>query len=225
MPSPQSDSDLLVAPPFSHGRDAITFLRSWMFRPRCVGAIAPSSDALARLICSELDPDCGPVLELGPGTGVFTQALLARGLDPAQLTLIEALPEFAALLRQRYPRARVIGRDAASLADAALFPAACVGGAVSGLPLRAMRHDVIDAIIAGAFAWLKPGACLYQFTYGLRCPIPPTILQRHRLQAEAMGRVWRNLPPATVYRVARRDAVAGCIPVPGMVHRPSNYPG
>ncbi len=196
----------LISPPFALGRDTMTFLRSWMQQPRCVGAIAPSSSALARLICSEVDASCAPVLELGPGTGVFTQALLARGLEPSQLTLIEALPEFAALLRRRYPGARVLTCDAAELVDAALYPAACVGSAVSGLPLRAMPIDVIDAIIAGVFAWLRPGACLYQFTYGLRCPIPPAILQRHRLSAQAIGRVWRNLPPATVYRIDRPDA-------------------
>jgi phospholipid N-methyltransferase len=196
----------LISPPFAQGRDTLTFLRSWVLRPRCVGAIAPSSSALARLICSEVDASCAPVLELGPGTGVFTQALLARGLEPRQLTLIEALPEFAALLRRRYPEARVLTCDAAALIEAALFPGACVGAAVSGLPLRAMPINVIDEIISGVFAWLRPGACLYQFTYGLRCPVPPSILQRHRLCAQAIGRVWRNLPPATVYRIGREDA-------------------
>jgi phosphatidylethanolamine/phosphatidyl-N-methylethanolamine N-methyltransferase len=207
MQSFRSDSD---AQPFERGKDTITFLRSWLQRPSCVGAIAPSSNGLARLICSEIDAGCGPVLELGPGTGVFTQALLGRGLEPAQLTLIEALPEFAALLRQRYPQARVLTCDAVGLAHVALYADACAGAAVSGLPLRAMPTGVIDTIIAGVFAWLRPRACLYQFTYGLRCPIPAQVLQRHRLRAQAMGRVWRNLPPATVWRVTRRDASFAC---------------
>jgi phosphatidylethanolamine/phosphatidyl-N-methylethanolamine N-methyltransferase len=201
----------IVAPsPSAWGRDAVVFLRSSALRPRCVGAIAPSSRGLARLICSEIEASGAPVLELGPGTGVFTQALLARGIEPMQLTLIEALPEFAALLRHRYPGARVLACDAAGLADAALYPEACVAAAVSGLPLRAMPSEVIDAIIASVFAWLRPGACLYQFTYGLRCPIPRAILQRHQLRAHAMGRVWRNLPPATVYRIARQGADSTC---------------
>lgn len=206
MQSLRSDSATPPAPPFARGRDTITFLRSWLQKPRCVGAIAPSSDALARLICSEIDASCAPLLELGPGTGVFTRALLERGIEPSQLTLIEALPEFADLLRQRHPQARVLTHDAAGLARAALYPEACVGAAVSGLPLRAMPIAVIDAIITGVFAWLRPGACLYQFTYGLRCPIPPQILRRQQLRAQAMGRVWRNLPPATVWRITRRDA-------------------
>lgn len=206
MQSTRSDTDALPAPPFSPGDDTITFLRSWLQKPRCVGAIAPSSDALARLICSEIDASCAPLLELGPGTGVFTRALLARGLDPGQITLIEAVPEFANLLRHRHPGARVLTCDAGKLADADLYPDACAGAAVSGLPLRAMPTEVIDAIIAGVFVWLRAGACLYQFTYGLRCPIPPEVLQRNQLQAQAMGRVWRNLPPATVYRITRQDA-------------------
>jgi phospholipid N-methyltransferase len=210
MHNSELDTAALVSPPFAQGRDAITFLRSWASQPRRVGAIAPSSSALAELICSEIDADCAPLLELGPGTGVFTQALLARGLEPSQLTLIEALPEFATLLRRRYPEARVLTGDAAQLADAALYTDACVGAAVSGLPLRAMPIDVIDAIIAGVFACLKPGACLYQFTYGLRCPIPPAILQRYQLGARAIGRVWRNLPPATVYRITRQHTKTPC---------------
>lgn len=206
MQAVRSNTDAMSTPPFARGSDALTFLRSWLQKPRCVGAIAPSSDGLARLICSEIDAGSGPVLELGPGTGVFTQALLERGLEPAQLTLVEALPEFALLLRLRYPQTRVLTCDAAGLAHAALYPEACVGAAVSGLPLRAMPAGVIDAIVAGVFVWLRPGACLYQFTYGLRCPIPVQVLQRHQLRAQAMGRVWRNLPPATVWRIARQES-------------------
>lgn len=184
--------------------DGLTFLRSWLGDPRRVGAIAPSSPALARLICSEIDADDSPLLELGPGTGVFTAALLARGVAESRLTLIEVLPRFADLLRGRYPLARVLALDASLIGSLALYPEASVGAAVSGLPLRAMPHATIEAITAGIFRWLRPGACLYQFTYGLRCPIPAAILQRLGLHAAARGRVWSNLPPATVYRIARQ---------------------
>lgn len=183
--------------------DGLAFLRGWLRNPRRVGAIAPSSPALARLICSEIEPGHAPVIELGPGTGVFTQALLARGLAPTQLTLIEAAPCFAERLRHRFPQARVLHLDATRLATQALFPDARVGAAVSGLPLRAMTPAAVEAITAGLFHWLAPGACLYQFTYGLRCPIPGPVLQRHGLKARRLGRVWGNLPPATVYRIAR----------------------
>jgi phospholipid N-methyltransferase len=185
--------------------DQITFLRGWLGSPRRVGAIAPSSAGLAALICSEIDSGHAPVLELGPGTGVFTEALLARGLDAKHLTLVESTPAFAELLRKRFPTARVLSHDAASLSGIALYAGERAGAAVSGLPLRAMPPSTIDEVIAGVFRWLRPGASLYQFTYGLRCPIPAATLARHGLAAQAIGRVWRNLPPATVYRIRKRS--------------------
>lgn len=184
--------------------DHIAFLRSWLGSPRRVGAIAPSSASLAALICSEVDSRHAPVLELGPGTGVFTEALLARGLDAKHLTLVESTPAFAELLRKRFPTARVLSHDAARLSEIALYAGERAGAAVSGLPLRAMAPASVEAVIVGAFRWLRPGASLYQFTYGLRCPVPTATLARHGLVAQAIGRVWRNLPPATVYRIRKR---------------------
>lgn len=185
--------------------DRLRFLREWMRSPRAVGAVAPSSPALARLICSEVDAGHAPVLELGPGTGVFTDALLARGVPASALTLVESTPCFAQGLRRRYPEARVLDLDARDLVATPLFPErGCVGAAVSGLPLRAMGSDHVHAIIAGVFHWLRPGASLFQFTYALRCPVPIATLHALDLQATALGRVARNLPPATVYRIERR---------------------
>lgn len=189
--------------------DALSFLRSWARHPMRVGAIAPSGIALARLITREVDPRHAPVLELGAGTGVFTQALLERGLAASDLTLVESMPSFARLLAERYPQARVLRMDAARLAGAPLYPEASVGAAVSGLPLLSLSPRSVYAILAGAFRWLRPGACLYQFTYGLRCPVPPAILHRLGLRAVRVGRALRNLPPASVYRLSRRPVRAG----------------
>ncbi len=85
-----------------------------------VAAVAPSGPVLARLITREIMPDVGPVLELGPGTGVFTRALLARGVPESHLTLIEFGPEFARLLAERFPQARVVSIDAARIVEAGL---------------------------------------------------------------------------------------------------------
>ena len=75
--------------------DLLPFFRAWVADPKRVSAISPSSSALAELITSEISPATGSVLELGPGTGVFTRALIARGLDEGDLTLVEAGAEFA----------------------------------------------------------------------------------------------------------------------------------
>jgi phospholipid N-methyltransferase len=70
--------------------DLLPFLRAWVSDPMRVAAISPSGSALTELMTREVNPEDGPVLELGPGTGVFTRGLLARGLNQNDLTLIEA---------------------------------------------------------------------------------------------------------------------------------------
>src|ERR1051325_4137784 len=91
----------------------LNFLRGLIARPKNVGAIAPSSPALARAIAREVDPARpGPVLELGPGTGVVTEALVERGVAEERLVAIEYDRDFAALVAKRFPRARVVRGDA-----------------------------------------------------------------------------------------------------------------
>src|SRR5262245_60027678 len=93
--------------------DLAAFLRAWARDPLSIAAVAPSSPALARLITAEIKPDMAPVIELGPGTGVFTKALLARGLQQEDLVLIENEADFASLLANRFPQAKVLRGDAA----------------------------------------------------------------------------------------------------------------
>lgn len=86
--------------------DSLTFLRAWLAAPLRVGAAFPSGASLARMITAGIGPATGAVIELGPGTGVFTQALIARGVPEHRLTQIEAGSEFATLLEARFPEAR-----------------------------------------------------------------------------------------------------------------------
>ena len=184
--------------------DVMTFARAWVAEPRRTGAILPSGTALSKLITSEITQDIGPVLELGPGTGVFTQALLERGVKQDDLTLVESAPTFARLLQLRFPRARVLPMDARKLADEGIYDGQPLGAVVSGLPLLSLPKGSAEAILAGAFAYMRPSASLYQFTYGLLCPVPRSILDRLGLQARRVGWIFRNLPPASVYRIHRR---------------------
>ncbi|WP_040707863.1 class I SAM-dependent methyltransferase [Oceanibaculum indicum] len=184
--------------------DLQRFLRSWVGNPLRVGAIAPSGVSLAQLITSEISEESGPVLELGAGTGVFTRALLARGVDERNLTIIEYGSDFARLLDFRFPKARVLWMDASQLAKYKLFEPAMVGAVVSGLPLLSMPPRKVIAILSGAFMYLQNNGAFYQFTYGPRCPVSRTILDRLGLKAVRIGRTVRNLPPAAVYRITRR---------------------
>lgn len=184
--------------------DTLVFIRAWISNPLQVAAIAPSSTALANLITHEISADSGPVLELGPGTGVFTRALLARGVRERDLILVEHRPDFAGLLRHRFPAARVHHMDATRLSDADLVEHSVVGNVVSGLPLLSMKPKKVIAILAGAFRYLRPGGTFYQFTYGPSCPVSRRILDRFDFKAARIGGTLLNTPPASVYRISRR---------------------
>jgi phosphatidylethanolamine/phosphatidyl-N-methylethanolamine N-methyltransferase len=183
--------------------DEVRFFRSWIEKPLTVGAIAPSGKALARVMAGYVDPAIpGPIVELGPGTGPVTEALVERGIDPARLVLVEFDPTFCTLLRERFPGANVIQGDAYDLRRtlAGVLPAPAAAF-VSGLPLFNKPLKMRLALLDQAFTLMAPGAPFVQFTYHTISPIPRS---HGRIRAEASGRVWRNFPPARVwvYRTA-----------------------
>ncbi|TGP21617.1 MULTISPECIES: methyltransferase domain-containing protein [unclassified Mesorhizobium] len=183
------------------------FFRSWMTAPLRVAAIAPSGNALARIITQDITPGIGQVIELGPGTGVFTAKLLERGVRPEDLTLVEYGANFATHLKSRFPRVRVLRMDASEVGEIELPSGTPVGAVISGLPLLSMPDQKVIAILDGAFAHLKPDGAFYQFTYGPRCPVARPILEGLGLQATHIGRTMLNVPPAAVYRISRRRAL------------------
>jgi phosphatidylethanolamine/phosphatidyl-N-methylethanolamine N-methyltransferase len=183
--------------------DEVRFIRSWIEKPLSIGAVTPSSRVLARAMAAYVDPDAkGPVIELGPGTGPVTEALVAQGIDPARLILLEFDPTFCRLLRQRYPAATVVQGDAYSLKRVLgghlAEPAAAV---VSGLPLFTKPLKTRLKLVYEAFALMLPGAPFVQFTYATMAPIPKAL---DRVRAEASERIWMNIPPARIW-VYRKD--------------------
>lgn len=192
--------------PLLHARlqELSTFLGAWVRQPAATGAISPSGQRLARLMTRDLRADGGAVLELGPGTGVFTRALLARGLPEQQLVLVESNPRFAALLRQQHPRARLLQMDATQMRrEAQPWDGLQAQAVLSGLPLLTMGARAQLSVVSTAFRALRPGGSMLQFTYATRCPIAPAVLQRLGLRAQRLGGTWANLPPASVYRLTR----------------------
>lgn len=186
--------------------ERIRFLRAWHANPRGIGAIWPSSPRLAAAITRGIEPETGPCLELGAGTGAFTRALVARGLDPAQLALVEMDSQFAQQLRRDFPAAQVHQIDAARLAGLPLFDGGLAGGAVCGLPLLNMPVKQQIGILRGTFSQLCPDGAVYLFTYGPRCPVPRRVLDRLGLRARRTETVLANVPPAHVWKLTRRSA-------------------
>jgi len=185
--------------------DEVRFIRSWIERPLSTGAVTPSGKILARTMARYVDPDSsGPVVELGPGTGPITDALVEAGVDPSRLVLLESNPAFCRILHARYPEATLVQGDAYSmrrLLDVMLLhPAAAV---VSGLPLITKPITMRLRLIRDAFDLMVPGAPFVQFTYSVAAPLPKRL---GGFSVEASERIWMNIPPARVWVYRRTDA-------------------
>jgi len=185
--------------------DEVRFIRSWIERPLTIGAVTPSGKILARTMARYVDPDSnGPVVELGPGTGPVTEALVRAGVAPSRLVLVEFDAGFCRILRSRFPDATLVQGDAYSLRrllEALLLqPAAAV---VSGLPLVTKPLKMRLRLIRDAFDLMLPGAPFVQYTYSVAAPLPKRL---GGFSVEASERIWMNIPPARVWVYRRTDA-------------------
>jgi len=184
--------------------DEVRFIRSWIERPLTIGAVAPSGKVLARTMARYVDPNSsGPVVELGPGTGPVTEALIQAGVDPSRLVLVEFNPAFCRILRARYPEATLVQGDAYSmrrlLETLLIQPAAAV---VSGLPLITKPLRMRMRLLRDAFDLMRPGAPFVQFTYSVASPVPKRL---GGFSVEASERIWMNIPPARVWVYRRTE--------------------
>jgi phosphatidylethanolamine/phosphatidyl-N-methylethanolamine N-methyltransferase len=184
-------------------RDEARFIKSWIDKPLLIGAVSPSGKALARMMAAPVDPEMpGQVLEIGPGTGPVTEALIARGVDESRLVLLEFNPDFVALLRQRFPRAIIVQGDAY---DAVRLTANVLTGPLAGvvscLPLLTKPVPRRAKFLNDCLSLAHPGAPFCQFTYMVQPPIP--LSSAGSAQASASPLVWRNVPPARVWTYRR----------------------
>src|SRR6201747_344488 len=198
---PQSSVRALKKPLRLDDEDRL--LRWWFENALHIGAVVPSGRLLARTMAQYVDIDSeGPVIELGPGTGAITNALIAHGVEQKRLVLVEYNPRFCALLRDCFPQGAGVQGDAYALRDSLWDvlkePASAV---VSGLPLVTKPMLMRLKLIREAFVALAPGAPFVQFTYSVAPPIPKSL---PGVSTEASERIWMNLPPARVW-VYRKD--------------------
>jgi phosphatidylethanolamine/phosphatidyl-N-methylethanolamine N-methyltransferase len=183
--------------------DETRFLRSWLERPLVTGAVTPSGRLLARTMASYVDPRVpGPVIELGPGTGPVTAALVRRGIAQDRLVLVEYNPDFCKLLKRKFPKATIVQGDAYDLGETLegvlAEPAAA---AVSSLPLFTRPLEQRLELLQAAHELMHPAAPFIQFTYAV---VPPIPTQSGAYTAHGSNRVWLNLPPARVWVYRKR---------------------
>jgi phosphatidylethanolamine/phosphatidyl-N-methylethanolamine N-methyltransferase len=194
-------------PTAAHAGTAL-FMKRWLRRPLALGAVFPSgrslSDAIARTTLSAMQDRPGHVVELGAGTGEVTKALLAAGVPPERLVLIEREPEFAAFLGRHFDGLKIIEGDAARLPQLlAANRIERIAAVVSGLPLLSLPNDVVQGVVHGVFDALPRGAALVQFTYGPTPPVPKALREGLHLVGVSSRRIWRNVPPAVVWTFTR----------------------
>lgn len=176
------------------------FLSEIARAPRQMGTVWPSSPALAEAMARWLpSSESQSVLELGPGTGIVTERLIAAGLPEEQLVAVEKSERLAGFLRERFPQARILAGDALALDQ--LLDGRKFGAVFSSLPLKVFSTDQVKRLSDQIHAALLPGAHWVQYSYQLINGHAPTN-SFHPVDSEI---VWQNLPPAKV-SVYRREA-------------------
>ena len=179
--------------------DSTVFLREWLANPQRTGAVAPSSPQLAAAMARWLpnNPE-SYVLELGPGTGAVTTALLKRGLREDRLVAIEHNENLAKLLQKKFPHAHIIAGDAWQLDELLRnnsIPIASVGAVISSLPLLNFPKEEAAALATKLRNILEPRGRWVQYSYQI-------VKDRSRggddFRLVASQLVWLNLPPARV---------------------------
>ncbi|MBX3407279.1 MAG: methyltransferase domain-containing protein [Phycisphaeraceae bacterium] len=207
-------------------RDSIAFLREFIRHPGRIGAIAPSGRALAAAMVRGIDfRSVRAVVEFGPGTGVFTRAVLDAmphdWLDPRQsgragngrgrFIAIEFNTKMAAAVRSQYPEALVVNDDAANVEGICRregIEPGTVDAIISGLAWTSIPEQPRRRILEATHRVLKPGGEFRTFTYQASMLVRSAWIFRRLLRdtfSEVhVGRVvWANMPPAFVYRCVK----------------------
>lgn len=190
------------------------FLGGVLTNYKDTGAIAPSSPFLAKRIVAAAEVSrSNRVLEIGPGTGVFTREVLRSMKHDARFAAVEKNADFARHLRDQFPGVEILEGCAtglpAHLRDLNWTGTDCV---VSGLPWAAMPSTLQDSLLSAIHEALEPGGVFATFAY-----FGPHLLRPGRQFRKRLHTIFpdvrktavepRNLPPAFVY-VARKAAPA-----------------
>lgn len=187
--------------------DSLTFLRNFIRQPIRVGAIAPSSAGLAEQMVQSVDwTSARYVIEYGSGTGVFTERIAQRLHADGKFFAIEQSSELAQRTRQRCPDVTVYCDSVANVEALCAqqgFPQ--VDAILCGLPWAAFPESLQRECFDAMLRVLKPGGQFATFAYWQGVILPAgmrfaKLLKNTFSEVHRSPTVWRNLPPAFVYR-------------------------
>lgn len=193
----------LFRSPMQRMRHVATFTREWVRAPLRTASVVPSSASLARAMVEGLDLHDTAVLELGPGTGAFTDHLVTMPAGPSRIYTIESNPAFADLMRTRFATVETFTVDACRMRSLLPCSPRSVKAVLCGLPLLPMSLSSVHRIMKSAFELIQDDGEFRCFTYGPRCPIPFAVHERLLIESARVRFCPANFPPASVYRVFR----------------------
>ena len=182
--------------------EEIRFFKGWIDGPKRVGAICPTSSITARRMASIVDTTSGlPVLELGPGTGIITKAILEHGTAPKDLVSIEFSTDFYQHLVKTYPGVNFVNGDAFDLdRTLAHMDGTMFDSVISAIPLLSFPMERRIALLEGLLDRLPAGRPVMQITYG---PVSPIVARPDRYTIKHFDFVVRNIPPAQLWTYTR----------------------
>lgn len=190
--------------------DGFRFFLIWIYKPRQLGAVLPSSRKLAASMARRVDVEKpGVVIDLGAGTGRMTEAILNAGVAPENLVVVERESQLCKVIEQRYPQVRVLCADAGDLVSLLRdMGVSQVSTIVSSLPFLAIKNEDCRRILDAAMNVLPDDGEIVQFTYGPGSPIPEDIRDELRIQGRRTHWIVANIPPAAVWSFRRKGADA-----------------
>jgi len=185
----------------------LSFLAAFAREPFTVGSLWPSSKTLSKVVADSCEIKPGAtVVELGPGTGAFTGPILQRLNGHGRFLAVEINETNVKVLQRRFPRCRVVHGSAAQLPDhlEGRLADCIVSGLAWGNMLPRTQNELLRAILKS----LKHKGQFIAFAYAHAAWMPTSLLFRQRLRRhferiETTPIVWRNLPPAFVFRCWR----------------------
>ncbi|MDR7143671.1 phospholipid N-methyltransferase PmtA [Rhizobium sp. BE258] len=178
--------------------EEIRFFKGMMQGPKTVGSIVPTSSITAKKMASVININSGlPVLELGPGTGAITKAILGRGIKPEKLVAIEYSTDFYEHLVRLYPGVHFINGDAFDL-DKTLgaLKGQMFDSVVSAVPLLNFPMQARSALLESLLDRVPAGRPVVQISYGA---ISPIIARPDRYHIQHFDFIVRNIPPAQLW--------------------------
>jgi phosphatidylethanolamine/phosphatidyl-N-methylethanolamine N-methyltransferase len=198
--------------PRSRQDHPLHFLRGFLEKPREVGSVIPSSRFLEKRVVGNAElADARVVVELGPGTGGTTRALLRHMHPDARLLAIEINPRFVRLLERTLDDPRLLVHEgsaadiAGALADHGLAAADAI---VSGIPFSTMEKSLGRAILCSVHESLAPGGrfVAYQFRDRVES-LARDVFGRARVQMEVL-----NVPPMRIYHWRKGESFSDGAP-------------